>query len=516
MSSNLTFKSVLETSPFPQGIIEILDNDIYYHYINTKGANLHGRLPQTIINRSATEIGIDSKTLYEWMAHCREVLLTKAAVEFQSSFTSDGQKFLLRTSMYQIGHSEKTGRPLLAFKILNFDNELDAPEKIEPVKLDKHKELQFEILANSINQLSWMADANGWVYWFNDRWYEYTGGTPQEMQGWGWTRVHHPDHLARIEKIWRESLPIGKPIEVTFPIKGKSGEYRWFLTRVEAVRDSSGEIIRWFGTSTDIHDQKTLEANLKKTEERLSMAVENALVGFYDWEIPQNQMIFSDRMMKDWGITSKESCATLEAAFLLIHPDDRNRVKIAVDEAIKNRAPYQIQYRVVHPDGTIKWMDVHGTIHYDQKGTPIRFFGTSVNVTSVKEAEDALRKREQELLAFIEGMPQMAFMADSDGNLTYYNNKHYEYFGVARGETENWAWMNTKIHHDDDFDRTVATWKSALSSGSLYEIEYRLRRHDGEYRWHLARAYPIKDEAGKITRWVGTNTDIHDQKVNRV
>lgn len=493
------------------GIVEVLSHDLNFSFINPAAAALHSLPAEKIIGRHASEIGVDSKTLSEWMAYCREVLLAKAAVQFQTSFKSDDHTYLLDVTLNQIGHSETTGRPLLAFVIRDFD-EKGLLEKAQSEKLEKNNELQFQILANSINQLAWMADAQGWVYWFNNRWYEFTGAKPQEMQGWGWAKAHHPDHLERVTKVWRESLSKGGPIEITFPLKGRNGEYRWFLTRVEAVRNASGEIIRWFGTSTDVHEQKKLEADLKKTEERLSMAIENAYVGFYDWEIPQNQMTFSDRMMKDWGILSTEACGTLEAAFQFIHPDDRERVQGEIDAAISNRVHYEIEYRVVHPDGKVKWMDVHGTIRYDEAGKPIRFFGTSVDITLRKETEESLRKKEQELRAYIEGMPQMAFMADPDGSITYYNSQHYRYFGVTPGQTENWAWKDTKIHHEDDFARTVQTWEAAVKSGNLYEIEYRLRRHDGEYRWHLARAYPIRDEKGLIIRWVGTNTDIHDHK----
>lgn len=511
MSTQSLLENFFDNSPLAMGIIEFTQNDFYYLKINAAAARLHNKSPDLIIGRTASEIGVDSKTLNEWLPWCRQASESNKPVEFQTTFSSYEKVYVLDVVLTQIARSEKSGRPLLSFHIRDLKDETllhDGPNE-EPEKDD---ELQFKILANSINQLSWMADANGWVYWFNNRWYEFTGTTPSEMQGWGWTKTHHPDHLPLIEKRWREGLTSGQPIEISFPLKSKSGEYRWFLTRVEPVRNASGEIIRWFGTSTDIHDQKKLEDDLKKAEERLSMAVENAHVGFYDWEISQNHMVFSDRMMKDWGIASLESCSTLESAFQLIHPDDRDRVQLAINEAIKNKTRYEIEYRVVHPDGKIVWMDVHGTIHYDQNNKPIRFFGTSVDITKRKEAEESLRKKEQELFAYIESMPQMAFMADPQGNIIYYNSQHYRYFGVNPGETENWNWTETEIHHKDDLQRTIETWQAALDKGDLYEIKYRLRRHDGEYRWHLARAYPIKDKDGQILRWVGTNTDIHDLK----
>jgi PAS domain S-box-containing protein len=117
-----------------------------------------------------------------------------------------------------------------------------------------------------------------------------------------------------------------------------------------------------------------------------------------------------------------------------------------------------------------------------------------------------------ELRVFAEAMPQMAFIADKEGNITYYNQHHYNYFGINKGEAEHWEWTKINMHHPDDFAETISRWSTSIQKGSPYEMEYRLRRHDGVYRWHLARALPVKDSTGEIVRWIGTNTDIDEQK----
>jgi PAS domain S-box-containing protein len=113
---------------------------------------------------------------------------------------------------------------------------------------------------------------------------------------------------------------------------------------------------------------------------------------------------------------------------------------------------------------------------------------------------------------FAEAMPQMAFISDPEGNIVYYNKRWYDYIGQLPG-TEGWGWENAQIHHPEDLQRTIDRWKNSLQTGNPYEIEYRLRRYDGEYRWHLGRAMPIRDANGDIRLWLGTNTDIHVQKV---
>jgi len=123
---------------------------------------------------------------------------------------------------------------------------------------------QFTTLANNIQNLAWMADEDGWIFWYNQRWYEYTGTTFEEMQGWGWKKVHHPDHIDRVVAIVDEAWQNDQPYELTFPLRRGDGEYRWFLTRVFPVHNADGEVVRWIGTNTDIEEQKTFAENLEK------------------------------------------------------------------------------------------------------------------------------------------------------------------------------------------------------------------------------------------------------------
>lgn len=154
----------------------------------------------------------------------------------------------------------------------------------------------------------------------------------------------------------------------------------------------------------------------------------------------------------------------------------------------------------------------------DSKGNPYGIFAHAVDVTEkvvsrtkISEAYKTLRKTENELRSFIEAMPALAFVADADGKITYFNQRFYDYVGLGR-ETEGWGWKDQPVHHPDDLQKTIESWKHSIETGEPYEIEYRLRRYDGVYHWHLGRAVPLKDENGKVLRWLGTNTDIEDQK----
>jgi PAS domain S-box-containing protein len=118
-------------------------------------------------------------------------------------------------------------------------------------------------LANSIPQLAWMAQADGAIVWYNERWYEYTGTSAEQMAGWGWQSVHDPEVLPLVLQRWNESIRTGNPFDMEFPIRGADGQFRWFLTRVNAVRDRFGHVVRWFGTNTDVDQVKRVQQALR-------------------------------------------------------------------------------------------------------------------------------------------------------------------------------------------------------------------------------------------------------------
>jgi PAS domain S-box-containing protein len=125
-------------------------------------------------------------------------------------------------------------------------------------------EARFRLLADNMAQLAWIADEKGWIYWYNQRWFDYTGTTLSEVEGWGWKKVHHPDHVERIVKKLARCFETGETWEDTFPLRGRDGHYRWFVSGAIPIHDAQGRIIQWFGTSTDITDRYQAEQALKE------------------------------------------------------------------------------------------------------------------------------------------------------------------------------------------------------------------------------------------------------------
>jgi PAS domain S-box-containing protein len=153
---------------------------------------------------------------------------------------------------------------------------LDLTERHRAEAALRESKERFEALADNISQLAWMTDETGYIFWYNQRWFDYTGTTLEEMKGWGWRKVHHPEHVERVTERFSRHIAAGEPWEDTFPLRSKTGEYRWFLSRAHPIRDETGRVRRWFGTNTDITAQLEAEALLKEAlrarDEFLSIA----------------------------------------------------------------------------------------------------------------------------------------------------------------------------------------------------------------------------------------------------
>jgi PAS domain S-box-containing protein len=145
---------------------------------------------------------------------------------------------------------------------------IDITDRQRAAEALSESEERFRMLADNIAQFAWMADGSGWIFWYNQRWFDYTGATLEQMEGWGWRAVHHPDHVDRVvEKISR-CFRSGEVWEDTFPLRGADGTYRWFLSRAVPIRDGTGRVTRWFGTNTDVTAQREAEEALKEADRR--------------------------------------------------------------------------------------------------------------------------------------------------------------------------------------------------------------------------------------------------------
>lgn len=274
---------------------------------------------------------------------------------------------------------------------------------------------------------------------------------------------------------------------------------------------AGGRVVGIFNQGTETTARLSAERALRASEERLEYALgASETVGTWDWDIPNDRVIADARFARIYGVEKELAAggAPIARFFTLVHRDDLAQLKAGIAEALKTGAPFSQEYRLIDPDGSIRWVSAQGRVTRAPDGTPLRFPGVSFDVTDRRVVENALRESEERFRAITNSIDQMIWSTRPDGHHDYYNQRWYDFTGVPPGSTDGEAWNG--MFHPDDQDRAWSTWRRCLITGEAYHIEYRLRHRSGDYRWVLGRAQPVKNEAGEITRWFGTCTDIQE------
>ncbi|MGH7438468.1 MAG: PAS domain-containing protein, partial [Polyangiaceae bacterium] len=244
-------------------------------YCNSRLAELLGapleRIMGSPIGRFVPE---HSKVAFEELV--REARAGQSRREMEL-FTRDGRALPVFLSLSAIQEDEGRHRLCLVATDLRAQKRseaLVAAERQEAARL-RGKEEERRLLAalvENLPELAWIALPDGHVDFYNRRWFEYTGTTLDEMQGWGWEKVHDPRTLPEVLARWKHSLATGEPFEMEFPLRGADGVFRWFLTRIQPLRDESGRVVRWIGSNTNVDEQRRTQARLAESLERLSRA----------------------------------------------------------------------------------------------------------------------------------------------------------------------------------------------------------------------------------------------------
>jgi len=194
----------------------------------------------------------------------------------------------------------------------------------------------------------------------------------------------------------------------------------------------------------------------------------------------------------------------------LVHPQDLARVIAAWQQAIATGRGDAIEARIRKADGSFAWFASNATAFRDARGEVVRWYGILVNIDGRKRMEAMLADAEQKSRVLGEALPVICWTADASGWTDWYNRRWYEFTGQSPDQATGWGWQ--AAHHPDDFIDVMERWPHSIATGEPFEMEFRLRRYDGKFRWFLTRAEPLRDESGKVVRWYGSHVDIDAQK----
>jgi len=403
--------------------------------------------------------------------------------------------------------------------------------------------------------MAWCSLPDGSVQFFNQRWHDYTGVSFEEARGWAWKAVIHPDDLEKLVDRWQALLASGQPGEIEARLRRFDGEYRWFLSRAEPMRDNLGHIVNWYGADTDIEDRKRAEALLAAEKRTLEMIASGApladiLESLCETIDAQASGIISTANLMDpdgkrlWNVAGHRiprgwieaitpltiganvgSCGTAAAL----------RQRVVVSDIAAD--PLWVDYRELALAHGLRaaWsqpllskdQEMLGTfaMYYGEPRTPsesdlqliegaghvavIAIEGERARAALAKAVEE-IKKSEAELRTIIDAIPQLIIAIGADGKFLYANQALVEYTGLTKEEVGSEKFG--EIFHPEDTERLRDERAAAISRRVPFEYERRMRRKDGQYRWILAQYKPLLDERGEVIRWYATDTDIDDRK----
>jgi PAS domain S-box-containing protein len=284
---------------------------------------------------------------------------------------------------------------------------------------------------------------------------------------------------------------------------------RWVTSRAQPIRDESGRVVEVMLMHEDISERVEAEETLRLSEQRFRSLV-----------IASSQMVWtcgSDGLVVDdspsWrAFTGQAFEEWIGVGWLdALHPDDRAQASRQWSASVASEAVYDVAYRVRRADGEYRWTSARAVPLRRDDGSIREWVGANTDITEQRRALEAVRHSEERLRQLLDSMQQKIFTTTADGSVDYYNPAWTQFTGMDTIALRDWGWE--KIIHPDDLAASLAVWTHALQSGAEFQCEQRFLRADGEYRWHLSRAVPVRDEAGALAMWIGSNTDIHDVKL---
>ena len=286
-------------------------------------------------------------------------------------------------------------------------------------ELLQRSERELREVIETIPSMAWSAAPDGSADFFNGRWLAYAGLTADQARGWGWTVAVHPDDLKLLVDYWQTLMAQGESGQIEGRLRRFDGVYRWFLFRATASLDDNGKVVKWYGTNTDIEERKIAEGALKRSEAYLAEAQRLTHTGSCALDGASHEILYwSEEMFRLFGFDAQQGLPKWDEWVQRIHPEDRDKFRMAGDRTFLEKVHCDVEFRVVKPDGTIKHIHAIGHPVLSPSGDLVQVLGTMVDVTERKLADEA-RERLRQLEADLAHINRVSTMGELTASLAH-------------------------------------------------------------------------------------------------
>ena len=282
----------------------------------------------------------------------------------------------------------------------------------------------------------------------------------------------------------------------------------WIEVKGKIFFNENREPALLIGTCRDITVERKHQQVLEENEVKLNLILDASELGTWEVNVKTKRVIGSKRFHEITGLTPAPNLS-LTDTIMIIHPDDLNLRSSSFKKAFETGA-LPFNGRILWKDNSVHWVEIKGTVFYDEEDQPDTIIGTIADITDDKLQQKTLEDSEKKFRLLANSMPQHVWTSDPAGSMNYYNESVYKYTGLTPAHLSEDGWI--QVVHPDERAGNIEAWQHAITTGNDFLFEHRFRRHDGVYRWQLSMAIAQKDEAGNTQMWVGTSTDIEDQK----
>jgi PAS domain S-box-containing protein len=319
----------------------------------------------------------------------------------------------------------------------------------------------------------------------------------------------HPEDRADVKEVINRASAGAAEFEHAYRLLLPDGRVKHVRALAHILQDASGNL-EFVGAVTDVTEHMTAQEALRSSEADLLEAQRLSHTGSWRNDLLTGIVTVSPEVHRIFDIRPGEDASTAGFFFGRIHPEDRPIEAQTYERANLAKTDFESDYRIVLPDGSIKHVHNIGHPVLNELGDIREFVGTVIDITERRRAEAVIREQEAELREVVDTIPAVVWSARPDGSNSYANKRSVEYCGMTREQIAGSGWEAG--FHPDDLERHKAKWLACVASGEPCEDEVRFRRADGQYRWHLQRGVPLRDETGNIVKWYGVLTDIEDRK----